>query len=1025
MRLRHLVMTSIASVIAFAMSMPVFGAIAVPPRPVSEVKLRLKVGEFDPLVSAPALPERLRLTEQPASGIFVVQFRRPIDPGLLQKLRTTGAETLKYLPDNAYIVRLPPAAAEVVRSLAEVRWLGPVEPGFKLSPDLGLRPRKDPSSREGGVLRASADLFPGEDAEHLAAQARGSGADVFQIARLGGTARLYLRATIEQLEVVARLPGVVWIEEMGEATLRNDTTRWVIQTNAPGSTTVWDHGLHGEGQIIGHIDMFLDINSCYFKDPIHFTAGPDHRKVVAYRSKAGMGVSVHGTHTAGTAAGDQFPINGSTAQNGNAYAARLYYANLNDITGFGGTQISNLYRSLGFAHSGGGRVHTNSWGDDGTTAYTTWCADIDEFSYDYEESLVVFAATNGSALRTPENAKNCLAVGASQNGANDESFCSGGQGPTGDGRRKPEIFAPGCGIVSALSNVPCSITTQTGTSMAAPAIAAAATLARQYFVEGFYPSGVGTPADALTPSGALLKATLLNSAADMTGISGYPGYQEGWGRVLLENALYFSGDTRRLSVLADVRNGGGLRTGESGQYPLVVNGSSETLRLTLVWTEPPAALLASSASVNDLDLEVVSPSGTLYLGNAFDTFAGRSVSGGSKDSVNNVEMVLVPAPEAGMWTVRVKGGAVNEGTQGYALVASGQVTPSRPVALAHEDHEVQDPAPGGNGDGVIDPGETISMPVTLRNVGSIPLSGVSVTLSSDRPDLVQITRATASFPDLIQDATGTSQPPQFLYTVSPAAACGSVVHFRTDVAASQGGSAASFAVEIGNSRVDSSGAGLPVTIPANSATGVSSAATVAQSFTVGDAKVFVDIVHQDVGQLLVTLTSPQSTSVTLHNYSHDSTKDILAVYGLDRQPDGPGALGDLAGEQASGVWTLSVADTVGGPIAAGTLRGFTLELKSVSPLSCSPLTCPDPVPAEIPPGLTLAKENGVDLRLTWPVVSGVASYRVWRSPTPDFAQEALTGTTTAATFLETGALATATTAYYEVRAVNSCEWEGP
>lgn len=62
--------------------------------------------------------------------------------------------------------------------------------------------------------------------------------------------------------------------------------------------------------------------------------------------------------------------------------------------------------------------------------------------------------------------------------------------------------------------------------------------------------------------GALVKATLTNASVDMTGVSGYPSNQEGWGRVLLDNALYFNGDVRTLAVLADVRNASGYTTGQ-------------------------------------------------------------------------------------------------------------------------------------------------------------------------------------------------------------------------------------------------------------------------------------------------------------------------------------------------------------------------------------------------------------------------------------------------------------------------------
>jgi hypothetical protein len=154
----------------------------------------------------------------------------------------------------------------------------------------------------------------------------------------------------------------------------------------------------------------------------------------------------------------------------------------------------------------------------------------------------------------------------------------------------------------------------------------------------------------------------------MTGVAGFPGNEEGWGRVLLENVLEFAGDTRRLSVLADVRNASGLTTGQTAGYSLSVAGSQEELKVTLAFTEPPAATLAASATVNDLDLEVISPSGTLYRGNWFS--GGVSASGGVADAINNLEQVLIPSPEAGDWTVVVRGTAVNQGTQGFALLAT-------------------------------------------------------------------------------------------------------------------------------------------------------------------------------------------------------------------------------------------------------------------------------------------------------------------------------------------------------------------
>jgi hypothetical protein len=52
---------------------------------------------------------------------------------------------------------------------------------------------------------------------------------------------------------------------------------------------------------------------------------------------------------------------------------------------------------------------------------------------------------------------------------------------------------------------------------------------------------------------------------------------------------------------------------------------------------------------------------------------GVSVTGGSADGINNVEQVILATPTTGAWTARVKGTAVNQGTQGFALVISGDV----------------------------------------------------------------------------------------------------------------------------------------------------------------------------------------------------------------------------------------------------------------------------------------------------------------------------------------------------------------
>jgi subtilisin family serine protease len=60
---------------------------------------------------------------------------------------------------------------------------------------------------------------------------------------------------------------------------------------------------------------------------------------------------------------------------------------------------------------------------------------------------------------------------------------------------------------------PAQVASLQGTSMATPLTAGSAALVRQYFLDGFYPSGAATPESAFHPSGVLVKAVILGAAS--------------------------------------------------------------------------------------------------------------------------------------------------------------------------------------------------------------------------------------------------------------------------------------------------------------------------------------------------------------------------------------------------------------------------------------------------------------------------------------------------------------------------------
>ena len=96
----------------------------------------------------------------------------------------------------------------------------------------------------------------------------------------------------------------------------------------------------------------------------------------------------------------------------------------------------------------------------------------------------------------------------------------------------------------------------------------------------------------------------------------------------------------------------------------------------MVWTDEPGVPLTQNVLVNDLDLIVVGPNGTMYTGNDFQN--GESVPNGNVwDGSNNVEQVLINNPAPGVYTVYVDAyNVVSAGGQPYALVVNGELVNS-------------------------------------------------------------------------------------------------------------------------------------------------------------------------------------------------------------------------------------------------------------------------------------------------------------------------------------------------------------
>lgn len=645
--------------------------------------LQLQEYTFDPLEGLPDLPNDLSFKEAPHEDTYyIVQFTKSLSQIERTRLqREYNLRLTEYLPRLAFLEKVNTHTLANLAQEPIYRASIPFQPAFKIAPGIGQQEFRSSERKALEGLLLSVVLFPDADPATVVAAleaAKASEIKVLDDLEIGGVVRVqFVVSSKEILSDIAHLEQVRWIEAVAETLEDNGNTAGTMQSGTPGIEPVWDQGLHGEQQIIGVMDSgVLDINHCWFKDNINNTPGPTHRKVVGLRNNSASGANGHATFVAGIVAGDDVNNPGTEPNRGNAWAARISYSNRSDLNG------SGMFTLLSAAESDGANIHTNSWHQEPTPQYNQISADVDKFVWNNENNLVLGSSGNADqnppeTIGPPGTAKNALCISAAQTDPNEMNFGDGNNGPTPDGRRKPEIFAPGCNITSSIVSTvskPCATSTSLcATSWATPATAAAAALVRQYYTEGWYPTGTPQLSDALIPSGALLKATLLNSTIDMTGILGYPGNLEGWGLIRLDDALFFCGDIRNLFV-HDIRNAKGLNTGESHTHQVHVVSDAEPLKITLVWSEPPGAAESANPVVNNLDLIVTSPNGVqTFLGNNFA--GGFSAPGGVADAQNNVEMVLINNPTPGDWTVTVTATEVNVGNpgQGYALVATGDL----------------------------------------------------------------------------------------------------------------------------------------------------------------------------------------------------------------------------------------------------------------------------------------------------------------------------------------------------------------
>lgn len=294
----------------------------------------------------------------------------------------------------------------------------------------------------------------------------------------------------------------IWLDAQRQA----DLDRSVAQINAPAA---YQAGFTGKGTTVAVLDTGVDQSHPDLQDreigERNFTTSPDTGDHYG-----------HGTHVASI-------IAGTGAKSGGKYRGVAPDARILDVKVLGDNgsgQDSGIIAGMEWAVEQGAQIVNMSLGGYDTPEIEPLEEAVNRLSE--KGTLFVVAAGNSgpdvTTVGSPGTADAALTVGAVDDDNRIAEFSS--RGPTKAGTLKPDLTAPGVGIVAALHSagrigppVADGYTSLDGTSMATPHVAGAAALVRQQHPD-------------LT--GSQLKARLTGSTTPTAELS---PFEQGSGRV--------------------------------------------------------------------------------------------------------------------------------------------------------------------------------------------------------------------------------------------------------------------------------------------------------------------------------------------------------------------------------------------------------------------------------------------------------------------------------------------------------------
>ncbi len=472
--------------------------------------------------------------------------------------------------------------------------------------------------------------------------------------------------------------------------ISSDNNKSAIATK---TTTLYPGGalglnLEGENMTIG----VWEVGGYPLLDHVEFLDDSgDSRISTPDTSSPNPTLSFHATHVNGTigAKGENFSARGMAPK-----STILAYNNINDTSETITAHISN--NMLISNHSYGVYIldedNVQQLDDWVMGCYTSSAANWDGIHFDTPYYLRVASAGNSGTsnyenglgpgldkLTYDKNSKNSLIV-ASANitfnasgrqiiGANISYFSS--QGPTDDGRIKPDITGRGQAVFSTSNNSTNTYANSQGTSMSSPNVAGSLLLLQEHY------NNINNE----FMLSATLRGLACHTATDdaeneYVNAVPYPGPDPFWGWGFLN--VEFAAQT-----ITDALSGGAIieeNTLNNGDtYSFTVNVTeSEKLMATISWTDRPGPVQSGTLNstqpvlVNDLDLRITDNLNNEYLPWKLD-LTNLPYANKGDNVVDNIERVEVEVP-SGQYTITVshKGNLAGDvSSQDYSLIVTG------------------------------------------------------------------------------------------------------------------------------------------------------------------------------------------------------------------------------------------------------------------------------------------------------------------------------------------------------------------